>query len=696
MKILILLVVAASVVLALPPIKRICVPNCNCVDQLPNILNVASCNGPVTINSTLFHNLEKNYVNVVKFSNVTITKIDKNTFKTLPKLEDVIISQARIGSVDENAFDTVKTVLFIDCAFEDNPKLYSEVIEELHFGNCKLDVIPPLDNLLSLKLLNLSGNYIKEISITTFAEVFDLESLDLSNNEISRVSADIFVNNQMLNSLYLDNNPLKMFFLNTSNNLETLSLKNCFLTTFDSRSTQKLLDLNELNLMNNRITNLKAADLAFMTELQLINLANNNLTTLDDDVFSRNHKLERIILDGNKFENLPNFTLANDIFQMYDFSCQNCHLTMVHRNVFKSMPTLVKLNLSHNRLTYVQDMLTYLRSLLMLDLSHNKIQILTNAFDNNKNLETLNVANNPLLQLNPENFAFNHVLNKLDASNCKINKLWSNNATTLNALKKLYLPSNELVTLSVSDFEIIPKLEIIDLSDNPLKFNDKLCKAINHLESMSVNLVDSRKPYYEPLIDDIDTFINNGWDKLRKDYCPEVSNDIEETEIDDEKIDMNYDSHKSFDGVNDEHEQLEQLPADDDDDDYYNYEDDYKSDEYEDGEKPVTAASESAEENNLARVSYILSITSVFVLTALAVLIVVVVITLCFLRRNNGANMYKANLPRIKIIPRLTAQFEKKHSGSIYRPLSEDLSGPATPKMSRYTFTAPPSVHSNP
>ncbi|ENN81195.1 hypothetical protein YQE_02385, partial [Dendroctonus ponderosae] len=682
--------------------------NCECKNILPNVVNVISCNGSLVLNSELFRTLDRNAVAVLTLSNVIISEIKEDAFTSMPYLENVVIENSQIGSIDEKAFNNVKYLKVADCGFEDSPNLSSEKLEELHFGNCRLDEIPALDKLYELRLLNLSGNYIRDIGITAFSQLFSLETLYLTDNQISRVPANVFVNNGELDSLYLDNNPLKTFYLNTSNSLESLSLKNCFLSTFDERSSSRLTSLSELNLSNNRISNLQPNHLAFMSELSVLDLSKNNLTKLENEIFSFNFKLRKIILDDNAFEVLPNFTLSNNHqFETYIFSCKNCGLTTGHPETFKHMPTIVSLNLSYNNFTFIDDMLIYISSLRLLDVSYNKLKVLTGAFNSNRNLETLNIAGNPLMTLNPGNFINNKAINKIDARNCKLYTLWSNNATILESVKRLYLGENQLTSLSIEDMKVVPQLSIIDLHDNLFVFDNQMCNVINYLDARFVNLVDnSEKIADTPLMDDIDNFTPNGWLDLHKGICPEMTFNIDE----------GVDSEEDLDNIDETLQDLQKLSAfkgeaddsaidDDDDEDEDDDDDEEEEDNYDDEadnddvsiddllDDAPTAEIIDGENINLARVSYILSITSVFVLTALAVLIMSVVITLCVLRRNNNFNMHRANLPRLKIPLWSTQLTEKKHSGSIYRPLSEDLSGPKTPKMNRYEFAATPTVH---
>ncbi|XP_050313258.1 leucine-rich repeat-containing protein 15-like [Anthonomus grandis grandis] len=690
-----LLLTVVSVALALPPVSPInCIKGCKCKDILPNILSVVDCEGVLTINSTIFSRLDRRIITVMSFSNVIIDHITEDAFRRLPNLEDVIIKKAQIGSIDSKAFNNIKKVKFADCGFEDSPNITSEKLEEVHFGSCKLDVIPPLDNLFSLTFLNLSGNYIKNIDIMSFTELFDLESLILSNNEITRLPANVFTNNEELSSLYLDNNPLKAFYLNTTNKLETLSLKNCYLSTFDERSSERLTSVSDLNLSNNKITNLSAKDLAHMNQLTVVDLSYNSLRNLDNDIFSANPKLLKVTLDGNKLQNLPNFTLAHDEkFQIYHFSCKDCGLTTLHRNTFKNMPVIMSLNLAYNHFTSIENMFADIKSLRMLDISYNKISSLSQAFENNRNLETLNIAGNSFTALNPNDFSNNKAIEKIDASRCKLKKLWSTNGTVLYSLRKLLLSENELTTLSIADFKIIPGLHDIDLHGNALEFDDKVCLVINYLESLSIYPTIYTKGTEGPLSDDIDNFSSHGWYELHKGKCPAYnSNNVHEFDdqgeyLEDDK-DESFDAFKKLNVENDDKEDDNEEDDEEYDESYDSYNDYDKYEENNDHPEVV-----ERENINLARVSYILSITSVFVLTALAVLIMAVVITLCILKRNNNFNMQKANLPRFKIPLWENQLTQKKHSGSVYRPLSEDLSGPKTPTMSRYEFAEAPTVH---
>ncbi|CAH1158481.1 unnamed protein product [Phyllotreta striolata] len=694
--ILLVLLAAQAAVCSLPLLPRnskYCIDNCACkFGKLPNRLQIVKCNKPLVLNATTFRYINKAIINVVSLENLIINQIQENAFKDFHNLDDVIVLNTKIGSIDAKAFNNVTRLRFQNCGFEDSPDLFSEKLEEIHFGGCNLEEIPDLGGLLKLTFLNLTDNYLKNIEVEAFAELFELEELYLSNNEIFRLPATALINNRDLITLNLDNNPLKSFALNTSDSLETLSLKNCQLETFDEDSTRKLTSLNDLVLSHNNIRNINSKALSHMSELSVIDLSYNKLTNLDDNVFAENRKLIKITLDGNDLQRLPNFYLNNnEDFSLNTFSCKNCNLSALSSSVFENMEGMIYLELSQNKLKNVDSSFEKITSLKLLDISHNDIEYLApQAFVKNSHLESLNIAGNPLISLNPEVFANNTDLRDIDARNASLERLWSNYNRKVPSLHKILLSGNQLSGLTEDDIKLMPKLEAIDLNHNPISFNLNTCKVIHQLKTNRVIPIQYTKEisneYEKSFGEDIDGFSTIEWKDFHRGACPEYTTEAPTT------------TPPTTKSVPSKIETLDENDIDDDDDDEeddddseYNDDDDRQY-EYDEPEEE-TSSRLLKDDTTLARATYILSVTSVFVLSALVVLTIAVTITLCILRRNNKFEMQRANLPRLKIPLWNTVSGQKKHSGSVYRPLSEDLSGPKTPKLSRYEFTSTPVVH---
>jgi Leucine-rich repeat (LRR) protein len=670
-----------------------CIDHCICNFKLYGRLQVISCDKPVTLNSTTFQDIDKSLTTVISLDGLIINQIQEDVFRDFKNLDDVIISGTRIGSIDAKSFNNIKRLKFVDCRFEDSPDLDSEKLQELHFGSSYLDQIPDLRYLFKLTFLNLTGNYIKTMEVETFSQLFYLEELHLSSNEIFRLPATIFINNQQLITLNLDNNPLQHFSINITDNIEILSFKNCKLDGIDEKTAHRLTSVNDLTLSHNNIRNLSSQTFKYMRELSIIDLSYNKLTELDEKIFVENGKLIRIVLDGNNFHTLPSFYLNNgQTFQIYTFSCKYCNIATLSSNVFQNMEDMINLYLSHNNLKNVDYLFEKINSLKALDISHNDISYISPAaFKNNKNLEVLNIAGNPLKVLNPEVFAGNSLLRDIDARNASLTKLWSNYNKRIKSLNKLLLSGNELGTLTSDDFVIMPNLEAIELHNNSFVFDKKLCSIFYYLELTGVNLIDESSTINSEgdgaFREDIDGYIIVKWDNIHKGLCTEQMIDsVPITKVARFKLNDDKTMYETY---------TEKLDIDEDDSDE-NDEDEY-DDSYDDGDNDndeETSTRYPKESTSLARATYILSVTSAFVLSALVVLTMAVTITLCILRRNNGFDMQKANLPRLKIPLWHTTPGQKKHSGSVYRPLSEDLSGPKTPKLSRYDFTSTPVVHS--
>lgn len=631
----------------LPTKMKNCIDHCKCkFTSLKSRIQIEDCDGPLILNETTFRYINKPSINVLSIANVIINQIQEDAFKGFDNLDDILILNSHIASIDAKTFNSIKRVKFADCRFEDRPDLFSEKMEELHFGNCQLQDIPKLNNLYKLTFLNLSSNLIKDVEIETFAELLNLEVLILSNNEIFKLPSLVFINNENLASLYLDNNPLKHFYLNTSSNIEILSIRNCHLKTFDEQSTQRLSSVVELYLSHNYIESLSARTLAHMKMLSNIDLSHNQLTILDDDVFAYNPHLTKIYLDNNKFDTLPNFYLkGEDNFLVHTFSCNNCSLKKLSSYVFENMRSMVDLKLSQNRFMNVDNAFQKIYSLKRLDISENNIaHFQIDTFSNNKNLETLNMASNPIMTLMPEVFAQNPVLREIDARNTSLTKLWSNTNNSLKNLHVLLLSNNQLTTLTSDDLKIMPKLELLDITNNPLFFDVQLCNLIDWMDRNEVAAIKAPTKVFSGFDrNDEEGFTSMQWKDIHNGQCPDPLDDLDE-----------YNDNEYLDDIDDE-----------------------------------------VERSSLAVASYILSLTSAFVLSALVVLVVAVTLTLCLLKRNNAFNMHSANLPRFKISPWYTQPSIKKHSGSVYQILSEDISGPKTPKMSRYEFAPTPTVHSS-
>lgn len=688
---LVLVVVVSTVVSVSLPTQANCIDGCKCKEQiLPprRTFEVLSCDSSFVLTTNTLKNVPKN-VTSIRLKHVDIRKITQDAFKGFIDLQELNIVDSSIGPIETAAFDLelLHTLTFSKVHFDESPNLKSENLEELIFEDCQLSEVPNLDQVPILSFLNLANNRITNIPESAFSKIINVEEINLTNNSISIIPFNLFKGTE-LDTLKLDYNPLKSFNI-YSDSLESLSLAHCNLTVFDKNISKNLTSLSFLDLSGNQIEVLPIDTFEPLKQLETLDLSDNKLVALDDDIFVENSRLDKIVLSNNQLTKLPNFQTKAKTFQTYHFLCKNCGLKSA--SGLENMKGLTTIDLSNNEIRNIEDAFTEIQGLKQLFLSNNKItKIGIKSFGTKSQLETLDLSNNPLLPLGPVAFALAlpH-LKILNVSSCGLEKLWYNYNAVLPELTQLYAGHNKLSTIEVKDIKVMPKLKVIDLQENSLSCNDKLHEVVQYFTKKSIYPAEtgSTKTHEEIhfAADSPDFGYGQIWPKVLPPNC-DFSQDIKantDTFGDDEDEDSgNY---------NDEDDDLYEVDDEDDEDD-----DDDEYDEADENEEiPVEKSMADPSSFNLAKATYILSITSVFILTAVLVTVVAVVCTLLVLKRNKSFNIRASNLPRLKIPLWYTQPGQKKHSGSVYRPLSEDLYGSRTPIINRYEFKQTPQVHNS-
>ncbi|XP_045482005.1 leucine-rich repeat-containing protein 15-like [Harmonia axyridis] len=683
--------------------KSIYLQGCKSQNNKNMALEISSCLKPIDIKSDF--NWTSNSFTGIRFNNVVIDNLEANAFNLFTDLEHLEFISTDIKNMHPQAFYSAElsTLSFSNCKFWYLPNIQCLNLEELIIANCSLKRVQKFEELPSLTLLHLNGNRISALKEKTFESLDSLEELHLNNNELTGLLPKLFYSNPQLSFLDLSHNLLTTFALEGAMKLEFLSLNNNRLEVFDAASSRNLRFLKSLDLSHNRLTKINQETFKNMPDLEMLNLGYNELTVLDNDVFSYNKNLEKLILDGNHFKTLPIFKGHTDIFRrMYNFSCKKCGIVSLSSLTFGSMPGLLKISLSDNNLEILDPKAFALVSGLgILDLSNNRLSKLGgNVFSDNKELVEINLSGNPLKTLDPKDFIDLKKLKKLDVSNAHLKSLWIDNYEyVLENLEQLIISNNSIEYISTDDLKVMPNLRYIDLENNPLQCTVHLANLINWLtthEVLSVEGVNILRRN-EKLLDETQYFEGtydhkSQWEKLVKKSCV-PSDDEEKNKNTDFVMNLILQNARLINSVP-KVDPPQQAPSyDDTPDDEDDEENDDDDDDYsEDGEETVLA---SRDDFNLNQMTNIISVTSVFVITALVVLSAAVSITLVILKRHNTLNINNANLPRIKIPRWETIPSQKKHSGSVYRPLSEEILTPPTPKFNRYEFKSNPTVHSS-
>lgn len=715
---ILLIAIPAVVVSLIVPTSSHCSKGCNCSEASVAVCDTLNLDGfdehiyslkivhpklPLILKGQPFNIRGLQNVNSISIENATILEIDKSAFTGIPLLSSFSIINSNIPSINHplafTAASNLKTITITNSTLTVFEFIKSHSLAELNLRGCKLTTITKnsFTNLPYLTYLNLADNNISQVDPLAFANLLDLQEVVLANNNISSLNPDLFQNNTELVTLDLSNNPFKTFDVNFVSDVEKLVLNSLNLESFSEKLRQDLYLLSYLDLSNNKINFSKAA-FDKLEELEYIDLSNNGLKSLDSHIFKYNNKLQKVILDNNNFTVMPKFTSRNTSnFAIYFFSCKYCGLTSLPMDTFKHLPAIVILNLSNNQLNGINlTAIRFIPSLIELDLSYNNISVLNPlSFMISSGLEKLNLAGNPITTLDTNIFFGNRALKTLDLSFCKIQQLWKQPIKgKITSLLQLNIANNSISTIAPADMQVTPSIQVLDISNNPLQCDETLRDTITWLSEHHVSPASATptwKTHESVYASNHITFIyssnKSSWRDLAKQRC-----------LDDHLFDNE-----------EEEEEIEVLPpskgnnfANEDADEYDEYDDYFDSDEEptksenlddfgkidgkfieDDGRIDISELAFEATQFRKpthSRYSFLWP-TLVFIFTALSVLVIAANIMLLMLRTRMIPR--HVNLPHIKIPQWNTSGKLKKHSGSVYQPLSEDKSEPCTPIITR-------------
>lgn len=601
-------------------------------------LKVANPQVELTLRKNLFADIGLKDVHTIFIENARIKKIDKDTFAGLDSLRSLSLINCVISDFDPSSIAFPASLEQL--SFSGTPiksfNLNLGSLAELDLSNCNLTVIDNdmFTQVPKLVVIKLAHNNIHTLGELAFSKLEDMDDIDLSDNKIHSIPNELFKYNEDLVSLDISNNPLSSILnLKFAPGLEKLVLRNCNLIDFDNVSLEILSDLD---LSHNNLQNIKRDAFAGLPQLLYIDLSFNNITTLNADVFQNNPGLIKIVLDSNSIYKLPRF-YSKQPFATSIFWCDNCDLFELAEDTFKNMPAIGQLKLSNNQIENIGTTFQNLHALTYLDLSENGlIEIELNAFQNNSALRILNLSGNALKEIDPKVFKNTKVLRELDVSYNSLVTVWKQvTDETLSSITEINASSNQIKHVLLHDLQVTPNLQVFDISDNDIDCSTDFKEAIDWLK---INNVLPRKELTKmnmKLEQDSDLL------PLSKDWICKG-----DKEYDEEYYDTDYD-------------ETTKVINDDNINNFY---------EIDDHTNVFPVARETIV--NTYRNPYFWPIFVFFATTVIVLL--VAANTILFILRKKGSigQARPITMPRVKLLP--YSNKIKKHSGSVYRPLSEE------------------------
>jgi Leucine-rich repeat (LRR) protein len=364
-------------------------------------------------------------------------------------------------------------------------------ITNLDLSNNQLTYLPSkIKNLKNLKDLNLSNNELTSIpeEIRSFE---NLKTLTLNNNKLTSLNNKNAINFPFNESDFLKKynnfNPFKNLFDSREEmkNHKTLKQEYDYLCILDNIETNKKQPKNEwviptesidsaaqLNLSENFLNFVKELQnrrlSLFPLSLKNLNLSNNQIASLP---FELKHmvNLKKINLSHNKLLYINNNN--NDVFSIlpsntrYLFISDN-NLDEIPKRIFE-LHKLEKLDLSCNKIKQLNPQIKNLEKLEYLYLSKNLLSSLPAEIQSLKWLISLNLSENQLINLPQEIKSLGH----LQELNLSKNQLATapQKIEYLSSLRRLNLSGNKLTFFEVKN-ENLNRLHELNLSNNQIEF----------------------------------------------------------------------------------------------------------------------------------------------------------------------------------------------------------------------------------
>lgn len=333
-----------------------------------------------------------------------------------------------------------------------------------------------------VKNLNMLHN---KIQIINFTLPISLNFLDLSFNKISSIKHDVFSGMSELSTLRLNDNILEVLPSGLCDTLE---------------------NLNEINLQRNYISFLANGMFVFNSKLRVVNLAENRISGIETTAFS-SESIENLNLTLNKIQTV-NFTIpirlkrldlrANIITQIYDnvfvntsdieeLYFNNNALKSIPPKLFKSLNNIHYINLQQNNLSVLPDELfsSNKNMNITLNLSHNRISLINNQTFPLHGITYLYMQHNELIKIS---CTLPLSLIHLNLSSNLISVLKSDTFNGLTSLQSLWLNNNLLQNVLAGYFKELSNLKNLYLSNNKIviKFGATF-SGLNNLISLDIS-----------------------------------------------------------------------------------------------------------------------------------------------------------------------------------------------------------------
>ncbi|XP_073820306.1 uncharacterized protein [Musca autumnalis] len=343
---------------------------------------------------------------VLVVQNSALRRIPSQLLEVMPNLQKILMFSCGLNNLNEKDFTGLRHLKVL--TLEDNSiftigknvfQPVGETLEELQLRSNRIHILnrQTFGGLKQLKYLDVSYNNIISLQGGVFDDLPNLEHLDMSHNNLEAIDGQTLAKNLKLITLNLSDNKISVFEPNSLmhfEHLRMLDLSNTLLEEIYLKSVD-LLQISNSGLKNCNING---------GVLRLV-AANNSLSGIK---ITNKLQVQEIYIQGNHLESLDDF---------------------------QGMLNLRTLDISHNHISR----LTSLRS--------------SAIYLHLPNLEHLNLANNRLRDLSPNDFLMMSKLHSLDLSHNHLLQLPPTLLKPLIDLQHLFVDNNYLVEFNCTQIK---------------------------------------------------------------------------------------------------------------------------------------------------------------------------------------------------------------------------------------------------
>ncbi|XP_014217359.1 toll-like receptor Tollo [Copidosoma floridanum] len=325
-----------------------------------------------------------------------------------------------------------------------------------------------------LLLLDLSRNVLTRIDALVFRSLSQLRSLSLEHNNIEALADDCFASLSRLRSLSLSHNRLVRFQATHAPArglgpalLDQLFLDENKLEFVETGAFVNLTALQDLRLSGNSLGVVPQA-VRELRNLKVLDLGNNRISDIPPDTFLGLDKLSGLRLVDNKLENVSRKAFSG-LPALQILNLASNAIRHVEPGAFATNGLLIAVMLDGNQLTEIHGVFRSLPALVMLNISDNKL-LWFNYGDLPASLEWLDMHANQISDLGSADFAGSRPelrIKKLDVSYNRIEEI--SDVSFPNSVEKLYLNNNRIRSVAAGTFMRKAHLKKAVLSGNELR-----------------------------------------------------------------------------------------------------------------------------------------------------------------------------------------------------------------------------------